>query len=342
MKHLYIFFIAVAFYACQENTIYDKQTYSEFLTTEKLEGLEIKLQDSIFFSTPQILAEDSLCCIYDLAAQEGYYCHIFKFPEFIYKYSMVKAGRGVNEIINPSPHVKLHKNNLYVADNVNQKLVCYDITDPSATPTVFSVLKDYIFDFTILNDTSVTVVAFVNNRTHRIKIYNSAGDVTDSLLPLPELKKAIPNHFDANQIWGSVLAYDAQNNTIILATQNGEVLESVNLTTREHRFAVGPGGKPDLDYKGKNITIPGKIIGFKEISIHNEYIYTLFSGISNKDYIWNNADENYKMQVYDQTGRPIKQYIFDRPITSCYIDSKHNKIYATDKTSEWMLSVFEL
>ncbi len=99
MKNLYLFFIAITCYACQENTIYDRQTYSEFSKTEKLEGREIKLQDSIFFTTPQILVEDSLCCIYDLAAQEGHYCHIFKFPEFIYKYSMVKVGRGATHNI---------------------------------------------------------------------------------------------------------------------------------------------------------------------------------------------------------------------------------------------------
>ena len=97
-----------------------------------------------------------------------------------------------------------------------------------------------------------------------------------------------------------------------------------------------------MDYKGKTITIPGKIVGFSEISADDQYIYTLFSGIRQKDFIWENANENYKLQVYDKLGNPIRQYIFDRPVSSCYVDMKNKKIYATDKTSEWMLSVFNL
>ncbi|MDE7374366.1 MAG: TolB-like 6-bladed beta-propeller domain-containing protein [Odoribacter sp.] len=341
MKNLYLFLMAVMFCACQEHTMYDKQTYAKFPIVEKLQGRDVELHDSIFFTYPQILVEDSLCCIYDLAAQEGYYCHIFKFPEFVYKYSMVKVGRGVNEIVNPSCYVRLYKNGLYIADNANQKLLCYNMLDTSASPVVFSRLKDFVFDFTILNDTSVAIVSPVST-THRIRVYNSTGDVMDSLLLLPEVKRAVPSNFRDSEIWTSVLEYDAQNNMIALATQDGEVLEFVNLTTQKHHIAVGPGGKPEFGYKGKDISFPGKIVGFKNISIYDGYVYALFSGISREDFIWNNADEDYKMQVYDKTGKPVKQYIFDRPISSCYVDLKHNRIYATDKTSEWMLSVFEL
>lgn len=342
MKRLSIFLIVCVFHACQENTIYDKQTYSKFPTVENLRGKDIILHDSIFFTLPQILIEDSLCCIYDMAAKEEHYCHIFKFPEFEYKYSMVKVGRGENEIINPAPCAKLYRNNLYIADCMHQRLLRYDLTDTSSAPTVFAVLKDYIFDFTILNDTNVAAVSLGKNDTHRIKIYNSAGDVIDSLFPLPKFKKTRPGEIGVSEIWASYLAYDAPDNTLVMATQHGEVLESFNLMTKEHRLAVGPGEKPQLGHKGKAITFSGKIVGFSHTSVHEGYMYTLFSGINNIDFIWNNAEENYKMQVYDQTGQPIKQYTFDRPITSFYIDWEHNRIYTTDKTSEWMLSVFEL
>ena len=163
-----------------------------------------------------------------------------------------------------------------------------------------------------------------------------------SLLPLPKLKKAIPTDFDVNEVWASLLWFDAKDTLLITATQNGEVLDFINLHTKKHQVAVGAGGKPELDYKGKTITIPGKIVGFSEISADDQYIYTLFSGISQKDFIWENANENYKLQVYDKLGNPIRQYIFDRPVSSCYVDMKNKKIYATDKTSEWMLSVFNL
>ena len=92
---------------------------------------------------------------------------------------------------------------------------------------------------------------------------------------------------------------------------SGEVLDFINLQTKGHRTAVGAGGKPELDYKGNTITIPGKIIGFNGISADDQYIYTLFSGISQKDFIWENAEENYKLQIYDKQGKPVCQYIFD-------------------------------
>ena len=82
MKKIYNIVWAMLLFSCNESTIYDKQTYSTFPETIKLQGKDIILTDSVYFSYPQILVEDTLCCIYDMAVKEGRCCHIFKFPEF--------------------------------------------------------------------------------------------------------------------------------------------------------------------------------------------------------------------------------------------------------------------
>ncbi len=339
MKSLCVLLVFVVLYACQEASRYDKQTYSDISVVEKLNGQEVVLQDSIFFTTPKIMIQDSLCCIFDLGAREGHFCHIFTYPDFTYKYSMVKVGRGENEIINPS-RVRLYKNHVYIVDNLRQKIWCYDITNPDTQPICSYAFKDFLYDFVILNDGSL-VVSSVVNKIYRINRYDSQGNILDSLLQIPSYRRDNRSLSNINEIWLSLLGYDSQDNVLVLGTKFGEVLETLNMKTKEYRIAVGPGGKPAFDYKGKNIVIPGKILGFNEISVYGEYIYALFSGISQKDFIWNDTDENYKLYVYTKQGKPIKCYQFDRPVSSCCIDWKRKKIYATDKTSEWMLSVFE-
>lgn len=325
-----------------KSVIYDIQTYSSFPKTIKLQGQDIKLSDSVYFSVPKIFVADTLCCIYDMAVKEGCCCHIFKYPEFKYKYSLVKVGRGKDEIINLPSSIEFQEGYIDILDNINKKILRYNVLDTTITPIPIYSLKDYILDFVPLSDTSFAAISTSPQHTHRIKIYNQSGNIIDTLLPLPKLKKAMPTDFDINEVWASHLWYDAKDTLLIVATQHGEVLDFINLQTKRHRTAVGAGGKPELDYKGNTITIPGKIIGFNGISADDQYIYTLFSGISQKDFIWENAEENYKLQIYDKQGKPVCQYIFDRPVTSCYVDMKHRKIYTTDRISEWMLSVFDL
>ena len=340
MKKIYNIVWAMLLFSCNESTIYDKQTYSTFPETIKLQGKDIILTDSVYFSYPQILVEDTLCCIYDMAVKEGRCCHIFKFPEFEYKYSLVTFGRGKDEMINLPSSIKFRHGYIDMLDNTNKRVLRYNVLDTTAVPSPVYSFKNYILDFVPVSDTSFAAISTSPQHTHRIKIYDQSGTIIDTLLPLPKLKKAIPTDFDVNEVWASLLWFDAKDTLLITATQNGEVLDFINLHTKKHQVAVGAGGKPELDYKGKTITIPGKIVGFSEISADDQYIYTLFSGISQKDFIWENANENYKLQVYDKLGNPIRQYIFDRPVSSCYVDMKNKKIYATDKTSEWMLSVF--
>ncbi len=342
MRKIYVIVVFLFLFSCHKATIYDKQTYSSFPETVKLHGQDIKLKDSVYFSVPKIFIDDTLCCIYDIAVKEGCCCHIFKFPEFKYKYSLVKVGRGKDEIINLPSSIKFQQGYIDIVDNINKKNLRYNVLDTAAAPISIYSLKDYILDFVPLSDTSFVAISTSPQHTHRIKIYNQSGIIIDALLPLPKLKKAIPTNFDINEVWASKLWYNAKDSLLIVATQNGEVLDFINLQTKEHYISVGPGGKPELDYKDKTITIPGKIIGFNEISADDQYVYALFSGISQKDFIWKNAEENYKLQIYDKQGTPICQYTFDRPVTSCYVDMKNRKIYATDRISEWMLSVFDL
>lgn len=330
----------ILFCACSES-VYNKQTYVSFTDNRELIGKDIVLSDSVFFTTPDILIVDSLCCIFDQSSTE-HYCHIFAFPQFDYKYSLVKRGRGQNEIITPPSCVKIFAGYLYIADGVQQQILKFDLRDSTNIPIEKYNINDFINDFAIINDSVFAITSISPGEKFRIKIYNKHGIKIDSLLPLPSVYKKMSNNFSDSHIWASEIAYDSLNRQLILATGNGEVLDIVQYPGKKHHTSIGPGLKPQLDYRGQSVIIPGKIFGFKTLRCFDGKIYTLFSGTPQQDVIWDKVENVYYMQQYDEYGNPLSRYTFDRPITSFFIDKTNHKIYATDRISPYMLSVFDL
>lgn len=340
MKVIYIVFIFIVL-GCAGKSVYDEQTYSEFPENKLLTGRDIILSDSIFFTTPDIFHIDSLCCIFDQSAKD-YYCHIFSFPEFEYKYSLIKCGRGENEIMNPVPSLKIKDKYLYIANRNPGQILKYDLTDNSNIPKERFLINDVIDNFALLNDSVFAVTSISPKEKFRIKIYNKYGKKIDSLLSIPKVERLKPSNVSDAQIWYSLLDYDTLHKRLITITVSGEVLEVIDYPGEKYYIQVGAGQKPQFAYRGKTAIIPGRIVGFNKLKVVGDKIYTLFSPTLVEDLIWNKAEEVFFIQQYDNIGKPNVKYTTDRLITSFFIDEENKKIYATDRESPYMLSEFSL
>lgn len=81
------------------------------------------------------------------------------------------------------------------------------------------------------------------------------------------------------QAWRSFTDYNPKNGIYAMATQLGEALEIYNLKTQTHNVIYGPAGEPQFIAKGGE-GFPTGIKGFVDIQVTDDYIYTVFDGMS--------------------------------------------------------------
>lgn len=283
-----------------------EQRYSDFPETENLYAKEIILSDSVFFRYPQMVVSDSLCCIFDSGAPNGYYCHIFSFPDFKYKYSLVGKGRAANELAN-AKEVELRGNDLYLIGST--KILKCNISNPKIEPVKAYDIKERLLRVAIIDD-STYVGSSEIYRLNRAMMYNKEGDVITSLLePLEENDMPKESYFSPQAVWQSFIRYDKNADEIFFATICGEVLDRLNLKTKEHKSMAGPLGEPEIYDGGGWYT--NKYNGFGDLNIYEDDIYTIFTGSITQDVMNETTTEKPMIQVYDRDFNPKKRYIVD-------------------------------
>ena len=340
-KLLIINFILLVFVVSCSRATYDKQTYSHIPDVIKIVGTPITLPDSIFFAYPQMKIKDSLCCIWDQSFQKKHF-HIFTFPGFEYIYSLAHVGRGYNEIIQPGDF-DLTTHYLYAYDLNLKKLYSYDVKNRASKPNEcidYNMLKLYDAQrFCMIGDSLAAF--YTTNIQNIIYIIDKKGNMMDSLLKRPLLNDW--NYHMISSSWNSCISFLHGN--IVCATISAEVIDVVNISNKKHRIFVGPGGKPRPLQRG-NSFLPVSFFGFQNIFLTDNYIYTLFSGMTWDEYrekskAKQNTDKNY-IRVYDYNGNLINVYDTDENLLSIYVDESANKIYATVYDNENSIYVYEM
>jgi len=136
------------------------------------------------------------------------------------------------------------------------------------------------------------------------------------------------------QAWRSFTDYNPRNGIYAMVTQLGEVLEIYNLKTNFHVTLFGPNGEPQFSTSG-NHAIPDGIMGFLDVKVTDHYIYTVFQGTSFKDIDRTLQEGRHSEQggrnlyVFSLNGKPVRQYILDRPICGIDVNEKTHIIIAT-------------
>lgn len=177
--------------------------------------------------------------------------------------------------------------------------------------------------------------------SHSGKPIKSIGEIPTEINYEQDIRPALA------QAWRSFTDYNPKNGIYAMATQLGETLEIYNLKTQTHNVIYGPGGEPQFIAKGGE-GFPTGIKGFVDIQVTDDYIYTVFDGMS-----WKERDKFYErgmaapkgghfLYVFDLEGNPVRKYTLDKNILGIHIDEKTNIGIATCAESDNPIVTFKL
>lgn len=154
------------------------------------------------------------------------------------------------------------------------------------------------------------------------------------------------NNF-VNHHYSSILnvikSFIPRNGVLATVTQLGEVIEIYNLKDSTHIVCIGPNGEPEFRVSG-GYGIPTGIMGFSDVQVTDNAIYTVFHGRSFKDIAGQkeHIDGGKYIYVFNLNGEPIRKYILDRAIYGIYVDERRGVIVATDVNNDQPIVRFQL
>jgi hypothetical protein len=338
-----LFVFLGVFVSCDNNKY--KQTYSEFPVVKEIKASRIINLDSLYIKVPLIKVKDSMCCICDMLAQDGFFFNLYTFPDFKHIKSFGRKGQGPNELTSIAG-IDICDGKLYALAPNLHKVYIYDISSndleiipkeilniPDTLTTVdLAIEKEDKLFFSCLNQSYIAAKLDIHNNMSAEKYFN---------IPLQK--------HGGNLTWLSKIGYNAKKNVLVSVTTFREILFIRNMNDKYAKeiIAVGSLGTPEKS-QIKEYEIPNNTC-FMQLFCGDEYIYTTFSGANINDILINNNVSNtpqIKINVYSYDGKPIIQYVSeikDNSICICYVDEYSKKLFAfSNETDPASIGVFEI
>lgn len=317
-----------------------------FNEEKSLTGKTLPVADSVYFRYPfRIRQTDSLLYILDLHGPD-FYCHILRYPEMTLATSLAHKGNGPGEFLRVE-NIRLDRHGaVYLLDaNTNAISIYNSIHDSLSKRVNLSEKLIRCLDFTLVGNSLFAVPDY--SGTHRINIVDGNGNIQKQLFKIPTRKKngADTPDIALAQAWRSFVDYNPDNGILAMATQLGQVIEVYNLQTDEIiHIAYGQSGEPEFVTQDTH-AIPNGIMGYSDLHVDKDRIYTLFWGTSFEDIRKNplhRMEGGNIIQVFSLEGEPLIQYTLDRHITGFSIDNEKNKLLGLDVNNEQQIVEYKL
>ncbi len=340
MKICFYILFVFTFFSCTTNIKEIHPRYKNFSHEEALRSQVIYL-DTILFRYPfRIAVRDSFAIILDLHNAD-HFLHAFTFPEWRHIVSFGRRGNGPEEILSAETVQFNSSDSLWVLDANKMQITRWSIqaSNRSAHRVEEIPLDKYLIrtlDFEEIADGFIVPDYSGEYRYHKL---NRKGEIIQSAGHIPTENGLVHSSPALAQAWRSFIDYNPDKQILSLATQLGEVIEIIDLANDRDTIKYGPNGEPVFNDAGGE-GIPTGIMGFSDIQITDNYIYTVFHGRSFKE-IERNAMEGIEREdggryiyVFDFQGNPVIKYTLDRAIYGIHVDEDNNIIYATDVNSD--------
>lgn len=323
--------------------------YTTFPDEKIVATQEISI-DSAFFRYPyRVAVKDSIAIIMDLH-NDSHYFYAFTYPEWKPIAPFGKRGEAPGEMLSAEMFQFSALDSVWTLD-ANRML----ITRWSVSPTDKTVLRkeEIRLDKTLVRsldfyrtDSAFLITDYLGDfRYHKV---GHSGKPIKNIGKIPtEISYEQDIHPALAQAWRSFTDYNPKNGIYAMATQLGEALEIYNLKTQTHNVIYGPAGEPQFIAKGGE-GFPTGIKGFVDIQVTDDYIYTVFDGMS-----WKERDKFYErgmsapkgghfLYVFDLAGNPVRKYTLDKNILGIHINEKTNIGIATCAESDNPIVTFKL
>lgn len=313
---------------------------------EEIKGRPLHVIDTTLFRYPfRVRQKDSTLYVLDLHAR-NHYCFRLSYPNLKFEESFASKGNGPEEFLSVE-NIRLNNRGMvYLLDANKEAISIYSLKEDSVLKKV-KLPKELMrsLDFALLNDSLFAVTDYTGK--YRIHIVDDNGNIQQQLFRIPTKKEKDSNISDVAlaQAWRSFIDYNPNNKILAIATQLGQVIEIYDLKTNKIiNILYGKFGEPKFAYQGGN-AIPNGIMGYSDIHVGNDAIYTIFWGTSFKDIQkdpFNIPQGGNIIQVFSLEGKPLKQYILDRYITGFSINENNGKLIGLDVNNEQQLIEYQL
>lgn len=346
MKYSFIIVIFL-FFSCSRTVDSSYLLYNFFPKEKQLKARIVELDTALFRYPFRIKIKENIAIVMDLHNMDYYY-HVFTYPGYKYITSFGKRGEAPEEMLSAENIRYLTDDEIWTLDANKNELIRMGFTKSINILTRKEVIhldKGILraLDFAIYNDSTFIIPDYSGE--HRFCWVNRKGKILRRSGMIPVKNKITNSSRPAlAQAWRSFIDYNPRNGVLVAVTQLGEVLDIYNLKDGGHVVRVGPHGEPKFDIS-QGYAIPTGIMGFSDVCVTDNYIYTVFHGRTFKEIIQEKeqfSDGGEFIYVFSLKGEPICKYKLDRHIYGMQIDEKRGLITALDVNFDQPITEFEM
>lgn len=323
--------------------------YEDFPGEKALKAQVIHLDTALFRYPFRIAVKDGIAIIMDLHNVD-YFFHAFSYPEWKYMTSFGKRGEGPEEMLSADCFRFVSKDSIWTLDANKMRTTRWRIEQKvNNIISVETIDMDKrlvrALDFFPM-ESGFLVSDYLGEYRH--KWTDTHGKWIHSINQIPTEKDYNETSRPAlAQAWRSFFDYNPAKKTLVMATQLGEVLEIYNLQNSSRTIKYGPNGEPVFQIS-QSEGIPTGIMGFSDVVVTDNFIYTVFHGRTFKE-IANAMQEGVELEdggryiyVFDLNGNPVQKYILDRAVYGIDVNEDTGTILATDVNSDEPILTFKI
>ena len=343
--NILFFFLLIS---CSSPSLQKGLVYEDFPQTQELKAKEIQLDTAVFRYPFRIRIQDDIAVILDLHGTDHFF-QVFRYPQFSYIASFSKRGDSPDDMLS-AENVRWNRRDWWTLDaNKNEltRVVFSESDDSLLREEAVSLDKEILraLDFVQYDDSTFIIPDYSGD--NRFCFVNRKGKLLRKFGNIPTanedaLKRSRPA---LAQAWRSFIDYNPKNGVLAAATQLGEVLEIYNLKDTSHVVRIGPHGEPEFKVSG-GYGIPAGIMGFSDIQVTDQAIYTVFHGRTFKELSQQSRgkeiDGGQYIYVFSLKGEPLMNYVLDRYIYGISVDEERGIITATDVNSDEPIVEFKM
>lgn len=332
--------IVICTFSCKDAVPQHTHLYTAFETCKDLHGETIPLDTSLFRYPFRVTVRDSFMLVMDMHNADDFY-HIFSYPDGRHLVSFGRRGEGPEEVLLPQ-NIRFHSlDSIWTLDANKMEIVRWQyLPDQEAVQRVehIRIGEEFVrvLDF-IPTDSCILVPDYSGkSRYHRMD-YTGNMISTHAQIPIANKENAVPA---LAQAWRSYMACDQPVEKLVTVTQLGEVVEIYDLVNDETvSVLIGPNQYPK--YKvAEGFAIPDGIMGFLDVQVVGNTIYTVFDGRTFEErmelYASGQKPESgcRSIYVFDLAGSPLCRYSLDRAVSGIFVDEEKGEIVAVDVNSD--------
>lgn len=276
----------------------------------------------------------------DLHGEESF-CHVLDERSFSHVASFATRGEGPQEALQVISLEVTSSSGIWAYDNSKRILTCWHFDEERDTLTC--KLKYHVKD-RLASSANMTLCSdscfILTDRSgmSRAVLLNARGEPIQRIGSIPVKKEVSDDQrITLAQVWNSFLHYNPRNKVLAIGTQLGDILEVYDLKKGTRRTVRGALGEPTFQSTRDGFAVPTGIMGFSDVQVTDNYIYTVFHGRSFKEIAKdpdNTLDGGEYIQVYDLEGNPVCRFLLDHAIYGIHVNEEERIIWATDVNTE--------